>query len=188
MFEPQNKPASAAELKELDRLTEGRLPREYLDILSVSNGLETDIPIMPYGVILDTAKVVIDGINGSGYEVPSGLITIGTSGGGELIVLDMRRDPPWVASIPAMCGDLEDLYLLAYSFSDFVSMLGRRPDPKIQEATDELFKRIPLSVSLNAQFWTADVTFQIILPKFSNYFALPTPTCRSSARVLIPAR
>ena len=146
-----------AKIDELDRLTEGRLPRDYLEFLAHSDLNETDIPIMPYLFIPSSAAEVIDGINGLRYEVLPGLITIGTSGGGELIVLDMQKQPPWVASIHAIHTESDSLYLLGHSFSEFSALLGKEPDSE----TLDVIKRhmeIPLAASsaLDAIFWTKE--------------------------------
>ncbi|MCA9805210.1 MAG: SMI1/KNR4 family protein [Cyanobacteria bacterium HKST-UBA02] len=157
MITPQNKPAPPEHIEELDSLTEGRLPRDYLDFLLHSDGYEEGIPIMPYNVDLRSAKDVIAGIHGESYEIPPGFIEIGTSGEGEIILLDMRKEPPWVASLPAIWTDLDELYLLGRSFAELVTMLGKEPDPEMEKAFEQL-DSIPdfAAAALDAEFWTED--------------------------------
>src|SRR5262249_38716369 len=75
-----------------------------------------------------SVQEVLRGIRGESYEVPPDFIMIGTSGGGELILFDMRKRPPWVSSVPAIGQAPETLYLLAHSFSDLLELFEKRPE------------------------------------------------------------
>ena len=147
-----------AKIEELDRLTEGRLPREYLEFLMHSDIDEADIPVMPYFFIPHNATEVVDGINGLGYEVPPTIITIGTNGGSEIIFLNMEMEPPCVAAADAICcDDSVYYYLLGHSFNEFQKMLGKEPDATTLAALERR-KEIPLAASgaLDARFWTKE--------------------------------
>ncbi|MBA3993624.1 MAG: hypothetical protein C0469_08860 [Cyanobacteria bacterium DS2.3.42] len=158
MISNLNETADPAKIEELDRLTKGRLPREYLEFLKHSNIDAADIPVMPYLFIPFDVTEVIDGINGLRYEVPSTIITIGTDGCGGLIVLDMEMEPPCVASVDPICSDeTAYYYLLGHSFNEFEQMLGKEPDATTIAAIERR-KEIPLAASaaLDARFWTKE--------------------------------
>jgi hypothetical protein len=177
-------------IDELNKLTKGCLPKEYLEFLLRGEGFEGDLPIMPYYAILYDASEVIDGINGIGYEVPPGFIMIGTSGGGEQILLDMRQDPPCVASLPAIGGDLECLYLLAHSISEFIEILGKDSDEASKDI-DERREKIPRHawVALDAQFWTKEeIPHKVKLLELNKYASEFSPIAQSGTSHFIGIR
>lgn len=154
-------------LEELNTLSKRKLPQAYLTFLKDFQGAEHDLPILPYCAFLDSALEVIKNLKESTYELPPELIAIGSNGGEEVIVLDTRADPPRVASRPCIGFDYEDLYVVAKSFEDFLSLLDKQASDFSFE--DELGREIILSnaqIARDAPVWT-DQQIQQTIEKFN---------------------
>lgn len=144
-------PANPADVEKLDQLTNNRLPRLYLSLLLRADGLETGISINPYTAALDSAQQVIDWL--SDEFVPNGFVRIGGRDG-EMILFDLRKEPPWVACLPMMdCSDLESLCLIAKSFPEFLDLL-REEDTDPLEFDANLEELRKCAVMLDADMWT----------------------------------
>lgn len=152
--EYRGQPASPAEIEKLDRLTKNRLPRLYLSLLLQADGVETSISINPYDGSLAPVNEVIDWLSDTEL-VPDGFIRIGGHDG-EMILFDMRKEPPWVVSLPMMAAELEYLYLIATSFSNFLDLLCEQSEPPEWEEIEQLSVIHKCAVMLNAEIWTEE--------------------------------
>ncbi len=69
--------------------------------------------------------------NNAGYglgEYASGLVLIGSNGGGEAFGFDTRRTPPSVVMVPFVSSGWEDALTIASSFEAFLDRLGAGDD------------------------------------------------------------
>ena len=120
--------ASDDAVSSLKRAAAIELPTLYLALLRFSNGGEGPLPISPYNFCLDSAEDAAQNQRaGTFKEFFTGFFVFGSSGGGELVALDIRGHPPWpVVAIDATNIDLdESVMLIANSMEDFVAMIGQ---------------------------------------------------------------
>ena len=95
-------PASAAALRDLAEAAPVPLPEEYAALLRFSNGGEGQLAVEPGWFQLWPVEEVLElnrayGVN----EFLPGFFGFGSSGGGELLALDLRSGPPFrVVMVP----------------------------------------------------------------------------------------
>lgn len=100
------------------------LPQDYRDFLQTSDGLEELMPDA-YVSLWPLSEVVNIGRSdtyGLAEQVP-GLLLIGGDGGGELLGLDLRSDPPRVVLVNAIGASWADASVQANSVSGLITQL-----------------------------------------------------------------
>jgi SMI1 / KNR4 family (SUKH-1) len=126
------RPATPANDQDIRRLVAAAplpLPEAYLALLRISDGGEGELPVQPYWSSLWPARDVLQ--FNADYEVPkyaAGLLAFGTSGGGELLALDLRQGPPHsIVSVPCIGMSLDHALVVAPEFESFIRILGCQP-------------------------------------------------------------
>jgi hypothetical protein len=118
-------PAAAEILKEL----KAKFPsatESYLDFIARHNGADCELPLMPYWLVLFTAEEMVndyDAYKEFLTELPN-CITIGTNGGGELVVLDTENNGR-ICCLPFINEGQADLMQVAVDFKALEAMLGQ---------------------------------------------------------------
>lgn len=118
-------PASPKQIQLVRKWGRGRLPEDYLQFFLFSNGAYGEIPVLPYWCDLFEIQDVIQA--NADYEVATELpdsCAIGTSGGGEILILNLASKPCRVETVPAIGLDLDYVEPVAGSFIDFILMFG----------------------------------------------------------------
>ena len=119
-------PASQAALQKLRAECGVELPEAYLLLLGSSNGGEGELAVEPGWFQLWQAEGVLE-LNAS-YEVAEhapGFFLFGSSGGGELLALDLRGEQPWkVVMLPAIPLEADQAVVVAEDFTGFIRAMG----------------------------------------------------------------
>ena len=131
--------ADLAALELLVSSTTVSLPLEYLALLRVHDGGEGELGTEPGWFCLWSAVEVL--VNNRQYQLSKflpGFFGFGSNGGGELLALDCRGQPPWpVVRVPFIPLDAAEAQPVADDFSKFVRRLGRLcPDAQPVLAVD----------------------------------------------------
>jgi hypothetical protein len=120
-------PASEGAIQALCERCDFPLPEEYLTLLRYSNGGEGKLSINPGWFWIYPAEEVIE--NNLGYQVAEFLpeyFAIGSSGGGEMLVLRKRDNTlPSIYMIPFIPMDVREVAEVAHDFEMFAMALGR---------------------------------------------------------------
>lgn len=112
-------PAGTKAIQKLIMESEAELPTEYLTLLAYSNGGEGEISCQPGWFQLWSAEEVTK-LN-KDYEVPIGFFGFGSSGGGEMLALDIRDKRPWpIVMISFLPMQAENAIVIADDFSVFL--------------------------------------------------------------------
>ncbi|OJW08347.1 MAG: hypothetical protein BGO49_13185 [Planctomycetales bacterium 71-10] len=102
-------------------------PKEYLDLLEISNGGEGPLAVDPGWFSLWTAEEVLQ-LN-LDYQVERGapgFVGFGSDGGPELLAFNARRGPPYrVVMIPFGDIAIEEARPVAKDFASFLKAAGR---------------------------------------------------------------
>ena len=119
--------ASNEDIRKLKSVCEVELPQEYFDLLAYSDGGEGPLPVEPYNLCLDSAKIVTQNLIDKTFEeFFSGFIIFGGDGGGSFIAFDKRSE----SSLPIVALDSTNINLnestiqIAESFSEFIRLIG----------------------------------------------------------------
>ena len=122
-----NPPADPASLARIGQ-SEPRLPRAYLHYLGKSNGAEGDLGVEPGWFVVWPAEDAVSFSNEYGVATYlPGYFAFGGNGGGELFVFDLNlaQDDPPVLMVPAVGLAAEEMRLVADSFTEFESHIGK---------------------------------------------------------------
>ena len=115
------------QVNKLEKWFNGRLPREYTDFFLFSNGAYAVLPVQPWCCELIKIEDLIQANEDYGISkaFPS-KIAIASSGGGELLVLEIDSFPNKIEALRAIysADGTDEFLFIADSFSEFVSMLG----------------------------------------------------------------
>lgn len=121
-------PASAAAIQALLVESGVELPGAYLLLLGVSNGGEGELAVEPGWFQLWQAEEVL--ARNADYQVAQhapGFFAFGSSGGGELLALDMRGNKPWqVVMIPVIPMAASEAVVIAQDCEGFLAEMARR--------------------------------------------------------------
>ncbi len=118
--------ASPEELACLKECCADELPAVYLDFLAFSNGADTGIPVQPYSCILYQVKDVIELATSYDFvENLPGFFIIGSDGGGEYIILELKTSRVCCVNLPFTEEEILDI---APSFIDLLRMFGQRSE------------------------------------------------------------
>lgn len=102
------------------------LPREHLELLRLHDGGEGELGAEPGWFCLWPASDVL--ASNREYQLPEylpGFFGFGSNGGGELLALDCRGEPPWpVVMVPFIPLDAAEARPVADDFAGFVRLLG----------------------------------------------------------------
>jgi hypothetical protein len=119
-------PASEAAIRALVASCDFRLPDEYLSFLRYSNGGEGSLCLEPWWFRICPAEEVL--AYNQGYSVEEflpGFFAIGSSGGGEMLVLRKRDGSPCpIYMVPFIMAE-RDVVQIAHDFEMFALALGR---------------------------------------------------------------
>lgn len=118
----QQSPASHTCLTKLTEAFGGRLPRDYLDLLEHSNGLEGFIG-KNYLSFWPAENVIKFGV----YDALPFLIFIGSNGAGEGFAFDTRQAGMPIVNVPFIAMEEQLIRVLGRSIFDFVERLATRP-------------------------------------------------------------
>src|SRR5262249_39128701 len=120
-------PASEAVIEALTATCDFELPAEYLSFLRYSNGGEGFLCIEPWYFRLCSAEDVIE--YNRGYNVEEflhGWFAIGSSGGGEMLVIRKRDGSPCpVYMVPFIPMAESDAVQIGHDFEMFAMAFGR---------------------------------------------------------------
>ena len=119
-----NPPASPEEVRKLRRQLP-RLPSEYFEFLTRSNGGEGFLGVSPGYFVLWPAESVVRFTHE--YELHiylPGYVCVGSSGGGTLLVFPVPGLPTGLFAVEAIGMAIEDLELVTPSFHEFVAAFG----------------------------------------------------------------
>lgn len=118
-------PASPEQIQAVRAWGGGRLPEDYLQFFLFSNGAYGEIPVLPYWCELFEVQDVVQA--NADYQIAAELpdhVAIGTSGGGEVLILNLASKPCRVETVPAIGLELCHVEPVADSFIDFTLMIG----------------------------------------------------------------
>jgi hypothetical protein len=133
----ESAPATPGAVDSLIRHAGISLPADYLAFLASSNGLDGEIRVQPYWLILWPAEEVLAGNRGYCVsEYAPGFFAFGTSGGGEMYAFTVREgnaEGPIVA-IPFIPMDPSLALPVADTFEELLALKGVPDDePGSQE-------------------------------------------------------
>ncbi len=115
-------PASTVAITALVDRSGLRLPADYLEFLSRTNGGAGFLDVQPCYLRIWAAEEVVG--NNHDYQMPEyvpGFIGFGDAGGGEFFAFDTRSPQPWrVVSIPFVPMEEASARLVASSFSELL--------------------------------------------------------------------
>jgi hypothetical protein len=117
--------ASARTIEDLRAAATERLPKSYIQLLSVSNGGEGPLPVDPFNLCLDPAEDVISRL--AGQSAFDGFLIFGGNGGGEYLALDMRNEGPWPVVTFDMVAGPASAKVVAADFDTFTDLIGVQP-------------------------------------------------------------
>lgn len=118
-------PATPEQIQLVRKWGKGRLPEDYLQFFLFSNGAYGEIPVSPYWCDLFEVQDVVQA--NTDYQVTGALpdhFAIGTSGGGEILILNLAGKPCRVETVPVLGLELDYVEPVANSFIDFILMIG----------------------------------------------------------------
>ena len=119
-------PASASAIHALMAESGVELPGTYLLLLGISNGGEGDLAVEPGWFQLWQAEEVL--ARNADYQVAQhapGFFAFGSSGGGELLALDLRSEQPWkVVMLPAIPLEADQAVVVAEDFTGFIRAMA----------------------------------------------------------------
>jgi hypothetical protein len=119
-------PANPDVVQKLVNEAQIELPDEYLELLHYSNGGEGNLAVEPGWFQIWPAENVIE--FNKGYEVQKnlpGFFAFGSSGGGEMLVLDTREGLPFkVVMVPFIPMKVELAKIITENFIEFVTAMG----------------------------------------------------------------
>ena len=103
------------------------LPNSYIEQLRASDGGEGDICAQPGWICFWPAAAILD-LNrdyGVAENLP-GFFAFASDGGGEILVFDIRKGPPFpIVAVPFVVMAEEDAKRVAESFDELRSMIGK---------------------------------------------------------------
>ena len=112
------------EIRDLMEQSPFELPSEYLEFLRFSNGAYAELPVLPFWCdLFPAAEVMVCNRDDEVLECLTNYLSIGSSGGGELILLS-KLSPGQVYTVRVPFSSDEDILPVAPTFLDFVLMLG----------------------------------------------------------------
>lgn len=120
-------PATPSEIDELLTALPFELPREYVELLRVSNGGEGELALSPLWFQLFDTRLALHLWNDQHRRTSHpGLYFFGSNGGLESIAMDMSQSEPWpIIAVDAVAGP-ESSLVIANSFAEFLAQVGFR--------------------------------------------------------------
>jgi hypothetical protein len=115
--------ASAQALDGLRAAAPKGLPDSYVQLLSLSDGGEGPLPVLPFNLCLYPANEVIAGLTDSSYQ---GFLIFGGNGGGEYLAFDTREGAPWPVVAIDMVAGPSSAEVVASNFDTFIDLIGIR--------------------------------------------------------------
>ncbi len=122
-------PADLAQVQLVIDWFNGRLPSEYTDFFYFSNGAYAEFPVEPWCCELFKIEELIQANLEYGIlEVYPNNIAIGSSGGGEILVLRVGILPNKIEALSAIYNrdGTDEFLFIANSFLEFSQMLGEK--------------------------------------------------------------
>lgn len=122
-------PADSAQIQPVQDWFNGRLPSEFTDFFLFSNGAYAEFPVEPWCCELFKIEELIQANQEYGImEVYPNKIAIGSSGGGEILVLQVGILPNKIEALPAIYNrdGTDEFLFIANSFLEFSQMLGEK--------------------------------------------------------------
>ncbi len=113
-------PADLNTIVDVEKLLDIKLPQDYKDFLSISNGYNGTLG-QSY-TRLTKVEEIVENTNGYCKEFFPWAIHIGTDGGGEMYVLDTREKKIKYGAMPYI-GEDKDFILLGDTFEEFARHL-----------------------------------------------------------------
>jgi len=117
-------PASSTELKQVEEVLQRKLPLDFREFLSQTNGGEGFIGDN-YLIVWGTAELAEMNHSYEAAEMIPGMLIFGSSGGGEAYCFDYRSQAVQVVRVPFIGMCLEDAKLMAANFRDFLGNLSK---------------------------------------------------------------
>jgi hypothetical protein len=122
--------ANAEDLARLRAVGPADLPQRYVDLLAYSDGGEGPLPVNPYNLCLDPARIVAEQIESknNGQADLDGFLIFGGNGGGEYLAFDLRRGSPWPVVTIDMVAGVGSAEVVAPNFDAFYDQIGVEGD------------------------------------------------------------
>jgi hypothetical protein len=114
--------ASDSEIANLESSTNYELPALYIKLLRFSNGGECSLKVQPFTFVLDSVSDVVCYLQSDSSLFYKDYFIFGGNGAGELLAI--QKSTGAIVSIDACNSNLEEIVLVAQSFSDLISLVG----------------------------------------------------------------
>jgi cell wall assembly regulator SMI1 len=115
-----NDPATDEQISAVESKLNIKFPEDYKDFLKYTNGFEGDVGA--FVAILDPVEEIYQSTQQTCAEFFSGMIYIGTNGGGEMFVIDTRAIPFQFGLLPNI-SSIHDFIPLGDTFEKFIIRL-----------------------------------------------------------------